>query len=251
MIFLYAPIAVLIIYSFNSGKGNVWQGFSLKWYGELFRDRAIMKATANTLIIALCASVISTIIGTVAAIGIHNYKGFKKKVMMNVSNIPIINPEIVTAVSLMFLFVFVGRIFNFEMGEVTVLLAHISFCVPYVLLNILPKLRQMDRHIFEAALDLGCNQRQAFFKVVVPEIIPGIVSGFLMAFTFSLDDYIITFFTRGSSFQTLPILIGSMLRKRVVPTINALSTILFLITLSVLLIINFKDIKKSKKENLK
>lgn len=241
MLFLYLPIFVLILYSFNDGKTSVWKGFTLKWYVELFNNSAIMSSLYNTVIIALLASVISTILGTTAAIGIYNMKRPLRTVVTNVSNIPIMNPEIVTGVSFMLLFAFLGSMFNFEMGFATVLIAHIGFCTPYVVLNVTPKLRQMDDSIYEAALDLGCNQRQAFFKAVLPEIMPGIISGFLMSLTYSLDDFVITYFTRGPKFQTLPIEIYTMLRRRISPTINALSTLLFVITIVLLIIVNVRE----------
>ena len=169
-----------------------------------------------------------------------------RSVVTNVSNIPIINPEIVTGVSFMLLFTFIGNIFNFEMGFATVLIAHISFCTPYVILNVMPKLRQMDNSIYEAALDLGCNQRQAFFKTVMPEIMPGVISGMLMSFTYSLDDFVITYFTRGPKFQTLPIEIYTMLKRRISPTINALSTLLFVITIVILIVVNIREHKAEK-----
>lgn len=246
MLFLYLPIAVLIVYSFNDGKTSVWKGFTLKWYAELFNNSAIMNSLYNTIIIAVLTAVISTILGTLAAIGIYNLKKPVRSVVTNISNIPIINPEIVTGVSFMLLFAFLGGVFNFEMGFVTVLIAHISFCTPYVVLNVMPKLRQMDNSIYEAALDLGCNQRQAFVKAVMPEIMPGIVSGFLMSFTYSLDDFVITYFTRGPKFQTLPIEIYTMLRRRISPTINALSTLLFVITIAILIIVNVRDYRAER-----
>ena len=247
MLFLYLPIFVLIAYSFNNGKTTVWKGFTFKWYSELFSSRVIMTSLYNTLTVAVLASLISTVLGTLAAIGINNYRGVKKRIITNVSNIQIINPEIVTGVSFMLLFAFVGTAIGFEMGFGTVLIAHISFCTPYVILNVSPKLRQMDRNTYEAALDLGCTQRQAFFKVVLPEIMPGVFSGMLMSFTYSLDDFIITYFTRGSKFQTLPIEIYTMLRKRISPTINALSALMFVITLTLLIIVNLRDKKETKK----
>ncbi len=246
MVFLYLPIAVLILYSFNSGKTSVWQGFTLKWYSELFNNSVIMNALYSTLIIAVLAAVISTILGTMAAIGINNFKGIKRSLIMNVSNIPIINPEIVTGISFMLMFSFAGTMLGFEMGFGTVLLAHISFCVPYVILNVMPKLRQMDPAIYEAALDLGCNPLKAFVKVVIPQILPGIFSGLLMSFSYSLDDFVITYFTRGARFQTLPIEIYTMLRRRISPTINALSALLFAITLSVLLLVYIRDRRVEK-----
>ncbi len=246
LIFLYLPIFVLILYSFNDGKTSVWKGFTLRWYRELFNSVPIMTSLKNTVIIAVLASVISTILGTLASVGIFNMKKPWKGIVTNVSNIPIINPEIVTGVSFMLLFVFVGNIFHFEMGFATVLIAHISFCTPYVVLNVMPKLRQMDYSIYEAALDLGCNERQAFFKTVIPEIMPGVISGLLMSFTYSLDDFVITYFTRGAKFQTLPIEIYTMLKRRISPTINALSTLLFVITITILIIVNIREVKIEK-----
>lgn len=243
MLFLYLPIAVLIIYSFNNGKTSVWKGFTFKWYAELFNNEAIMNSLYNTLIIAVLAALISTVLGTAAAIGINNFKGIRRSLITNLSNVPIINPEIVTGVSFMLMFSFAGTMLGFEMGFGTVLLAHISFCAPYVILNVMPKLRQMDPAIYEAALDLGCNPFSAFFKVVIPQILPGVLSGMLMSFTYSLDDFVITYFTRGSQFQTLPIEIYTMLRRRISPTINALSTLLFVVTLALLIIVNIRDRK--------
>lgn len=246
MLFLYIPIAVLIFFSFNSGKTTVWKGFSLKWYEQLFRDDNIMNALGNTLIIAVLASVFATILGTAAAIGISNFKGKKRIVIQNVSNIPIISPDIVTGVSLMLLFTFLGVLFNFEMGFFTVLLAHICFCVPFVVLNVMPRLRRMDSSIYDAALDLGCNQWQAFYKVIIHELMPGIFSGLLMSFTYSLDDFIITYFTRGAKFQNLSIEIYSMTHRRISPKINALSALLFLAVLIIMIIINLHDRHEEK-----
>lgn len=246
MVFLYLPIAVLIVYSFNDGKTSVWKGFTFKWYVELFNNDAIMSSLYNTLIIAALAALISTVLGTAAAIGINNFKGIKRSLIINLSNMPIINPEIVTGVSFMLMFSFAGTMLGFEMGFGTVLLAHISFCVPYVILNVTPKLRQMDPAIYEAALDLGCNPFKAFVKVVMPQIMPGVMSGLLMSFTYSLDDFVITYFTRGSRFQTLPIEIYTMLRRRISPTINALSTLLFVVTLAILIFVNIRDRRAEK-----
>lgn len=248
MIFLYIPIAVLILYSFNNGKTSVWKGFTFKWYIELFNNSSIMTSLYNTLIVAVLAAIFSTVLGTLAAIGIYNMKKPLRSIVTNVSNMPIINPEIVTGVSFMLLFTFLGNIFDFEMGFATVLIAHISFCTPYVILNVMPKLRQMDNSLYEAALDLGCSQGQAFFKVVIPEIMPGIVSGMLMSFTYSLDDFVITYFTRGPKFQTLPIEIYTMLKRRVSPTINALSTLLFVVTITILIIVNIRESKLNREK---
>ena len=246
ILLLYLPIAVLILFSFNSEKSFVFMGFSLKWYGELFKNELLMDSLVNTLQIAALASLISTVLGTMAAIGLKNLKGYKRRFALQVSNISIINPEIVTAISLGILFFAVSSKLGFEMGFWTVLLAHISFCVPYVILNVLPKLRQMDKHIYEAALDLGCPPGRAFFKVVVPEIFPGILSGFLISFSFSIDDFVITYFTRGSGFETLPIQIYSILQRRTNPSLNALSALLFLATLIILIALNIADMKSEK-----
>lgn len=246
MLFLYLPIFVLIIFSFNEGKTTVWKGFSLKWYEQLFRDDNIINALGNSLIIAVLASVFATILGTAAAIGINNFKGKKRLMIQSVSNIPIISPDIVMGVSLMLLFTFLGVLFNFEMGFVTVLIAHICFCVPFVVLNVMPLIRKMDQSIYDAALDLGCNQWQAFYKVVIHELMPGIFSGLLMSFTYSLDDFIITYFTRGAKFQNLSIEIYSMTHRRISPKINALSALLFLAILIIMVLINIRERHEEK-----
>ena len=246
MAFLYLPMIYLIAYSFNDGKTSVWKGFTLKWYDALFRDAQIMGSLKNTLIIAVLASVIATVLGTMAAIGIYNFKGGVRSAIQNVSNIPIINPEIVTGVSLMLLFTFAGVMLGFEMGFWTVLLAHIGFCTPYVILNVTPRIRQMDGSLYEAALDLGCSPVQAFFKVVLHELLPGIFSGFLISFTYSLDDFVITYFTRGSRFQTLPIQIYTMTHQRINPKANALSALMFVVIIVILIISNFATLRKSK-----
>ncbi len=243
MAFLYMPIGVLIAYSFNQSKSrSYWTGFTLKWYRDLFQNEQILSSLRNTLIIAIVASVAATIIGTAAAIGIDKFNKKLRSLIINITYIPIINPEIVTGVSLMLLFVFL----RFEFGFSTLIIAHITFNLPYVILNVLPKLKQMDKFIYEAALDLGCNPFKAFFKVVVPEIMPGIISGFLMAFTYSLDDFVISYFNTGAASQTLSITIFSMTRRKVSPEINALSTIIFIVVLTVLLIVNIYNSRKEK-----
>lgn len=247
LLFLYIPIFILIFYSFNDGKTTVFKGFTLKWYVELFKDTVIMNSLFNSFIVAISSAVSATILGTMAAIGIFAMKKKTGDLVMQVSNLPIINPEIVTGVSLMLMFVFFSGVLGFELGMGTVILAHISFSVPYVILNVLPKLRQMDKNIYEAAQDLGCSPSVAFRKVVIPEIMPGVVSGFLMAFTFSLDDFIITYFTRGTKFQTLPIEIYTMLRRRLSPKINALSTLMFFGVLIALILVNLKDYKQARR----
>ena len=243
MAFLYMPIGVLIAYSFNQSKSrSYWTGFTLKWYKDLFQNEQILSSLRNTLIIAVVASVVATILGTAAAIGIDKFNKKLRSIIINITYIPIINPEIVTGVSLMLLFVFL----RFEFGFSTLIIAHITLNLPYVILNVLPKLKQMDKFIYEAALDLGCSPFKAFFKVVVPEIMPGIISGFLMAFTYSLDDFVVSYFNTGAASQTLSITIFSMTRRKVSPEINALSTIIFIVVLSVLLAVNIYNSRKEK-----
>ena len=254
LLFMYLPILVLIIFSFNKSKsrGN-WTGFTFKWYGELFRNSQIKDALYNTLLIALLSSLAAVIIGTLAAIGIHNMKKYRKKVVMNLTYLPVLNPDIVTGVSLMILFVFIGSLINIKLGFFTMLLAHITFNIPYVILSVLPKLRQMNKNMYEAALDLGATSFYALRKVIVPEIMPGIISGFLLAFTLSIDDFVISYFTTGSGVSNLSITIYSMARTGVKPTINALSTLMFMAVLLLLAIINIRssrEEKKKKQDNL-
>lgn len=249
LLFLYLPIFVLIVFSFNETKSrSVFSGFTFDWYIKLFKNELILTSLRNTLIVSVSAAVIATLLGTVAAIGINAMKKPVKAAILNITNIPIINPEIVTGVSLMLLFVFFAARMNFEFGFGTLLIAHITFNVPYVILNVMPKFRQMNPHLYEAAQDLGCSPVKAFFKVVLPEILPGVVSGFLMSFTFSLDDFIISYFTSGATSQTLPITIYSMTRRKVSPEINALSTIIFVVVVVVLITKNIAENKASKKE---
>lgn len=250
LMFLYVPIFVLIVFSFNTTKSRtVMSGFTLEWYEKLFHNEIIMSSLLNTIIIAVLASIAATILGTAAAIGINSMKKLPKVLILNITNFPIINPEIVTGVSLMLLFVFFAARMNVEFGFATLLIAHITFDVPYVILNVMPKFGQMDPFLYEAAQDLGCSPVKAFFKVVLPEIMPGVVSGFLMSFTFSLDDFIISYFTSGSSTQTLPVTIYSMTRRKVSPEINALSTIIFVIVVIVLIVKNVAERRIENKEN--
>ena len=246
MIFLYTPILVMIIGSFNKGKTIVWKGFSLRWYESLFRDSNLMNALVNTLLVAVLASLFATILGTAAAIGISNFKGKKRAVIQNVSNISIISPDIVMGMSLMLLFTILGAILNFQMGFVTVLLSHISFCVPFVVLNVIPRIKRMDPSLYDAARDLGCSEWQAFRKVILHELMPGITSGFLISFTYSLDDFIITHFTQGTKFQNLSTEIYAMLRREIPPKINALSALLFLAIIIIMVIINLRDRHEEK-----
>ena len=234
-LFLYAPIIVLIVFSFNAGKSTAnWGGFSFKWYQALFNDRQIMKSLYYTIAVAFAASSIATVIGTFAAFGINHMKPMRQKVVMQVNNIPILNPDIVTGVALMTLF----SLMRFRLGFSTMLIAHITFCVPYVILSVLPKLRLMNQDTLNAALDLGATPWYAFRKVIIPEIMPGIISGFLMAFTLSIDDFVVSFFTTGGGVSNLSITIYSMARRGIKPIINALSTLMFISVLIMLLIIN-------------
>lgn len=236
--FLYVPILVLIVNSFNASKSRtVWTGFTLDWYRKLFTNKTIISSLGNTLLVAAIASVAATILGTMAAIGIYRMRKVSRSLIINVSYLPILSPEIVVGVSLMLLFV----AFNIEFGYTTLILSHITFCLPYVILNVLPKLRQMNRSLYDAAMDLGCNPMQAFWKVILPEIMPGVITGFLMAFTYSVDDFVISYFTYGATSQTLSITIFSMTRRKVSPEVNALSAIIFVVVLSVLLIMNIRD----------
>ena len=252
-LFLYAPILVLIFFSFNESKSRTnFTGFSLKWYQSLFQNETILNGLKNTLIVSVIAAVLATVLGTMAAIGIHNMRKKVKSLVMNATYIQVINPDIITGISLMLMFVFIKNAVGLNLGFVTVLLSHITFDVPYVILNVLPKLRQMDNSLYEASLDLGCPPIKSFFKAVVPQIMPGILSGFLMAFTFSLDDFVVTYFTSGSGYQTLTIVVESMTKRRVSPEINALSTIILGVVLFSLILINIKDAKdeeKRKKEH--
>ncbi|MGI6705719.1 MAG: ABC transporter permease [Clostridia bacterium] len=240
--FLYAPIIVLAVYSFNDSKSRAkWDGFTLKWYEQLFQDPQIMKALYYTVIIALLSALIATVIGTMAAIGIHNMGAFSKSLIMNFTYLPVMNPDIVTGISLMILFIFA----NLRLGFLTMLLAHITFNIPYVILSVLPKLQQLNKHLFEAALDLGATPYYALRKVILPEIMPGIVTGALLAFTLSIDDFVISFFTTGSGVSNLSITVYSMARRGINPKINAVSTLMFVSVLLLLVIVN----QRTSKEN--
>ncbi|WP_207640647.1 ABC transporter permease [Alkaliphilus transvaalensis] len=234
-LFLYAPILVLIIFSFNSSKSRgSWDGFTLNWYVEMFQDRQIMSALYVTLGIAVLSSIIATIIGTAAAIGIYNMNRFNKGIIMNLTYLPVLNADIVTGISLMLLLIFL----KIPLGFTSLLLAHITFNIPYVILSVLPKLRQLNKHLYEAALDLGASPLYALRKIIIPEIKPGIITGLLLAFTLSIDDFVISFFTTGSGVANLSITIYSMARRGINPKINALSTIMFLSVLTLLIIVN-------------
>lgn len=247
LIFLYAPILTMMVLSFNQSKSRTqWGGFTLQWYTQMFDSRSIMSALTTTLIIAFASALIATIIGTMAAISINAMKPVPKTVFMGITNIPMLNADIVTGISLMLAFI----AFGISLGFKTVLIAHITFNIPYVILSVMPKLKQTDRNTYEAALDLGATHIQAFFKVVFPDIMPGVLSGFLLAFTMSLDDFIITHFTKGAGINTLSTLIYSEVRRGIRPSMYALSSIIFLAVLILLIFVNFRSIKKPGKTAL-
>ncbi len=244
-VFLYAPIVTLIVLSFNASKTRAkWGGFTLKWYKNLFQNEAILQALWNTLAIAFLSALIATVIGTIACISINSMKKRNRAILMGITNIPMLNAEIVTGISLMLLFIS----FNMKFGFNTILLSHITFNIPYVILSVMPRMKQLNPSTYEAALDLGASHTVAFFKVVFPDIFPGILSGFLMAFTMSLDDFIITYFTKGPGIDTLSTKIYTEVKKGIKPEMYALSAIIFVSVLVLLLLINYspKD-KKNRK----
>lgn len=248
-LFLYSPIVVLIVYSFNDSRSRVkWGGFTVNWYRDLFNNELILDSLRITLEIAVLAALIATVIGTMAAVGIYSMNGRLRRWLLALNNIPMINPEIVTGISMMLMFVAIYRATGLlQPGFLTLLLAHITFCIPYVVLQVMPKLRQMNKHMYEAALDLGCHPLPAFFKVVLPEIMPGVITGSLMAFTMSLDDFVISYFNSGSTAQNLSVTIYSMTKKPITPEINALSTLMFGSVLVLLVIVNLRQIRDAKK----
>lgn len=254
-LFLYAPIIVMIIFSFNgTSSTSVLSGFSLQWYKALLEDESTLKALSNTVVLAVCSALIATVLGTAAAVGLDKFrKGPLRSGVMAVTNIPMMNPEIVTGISMMLLFVFVGKMVSNDavLGFGTLLIAHVTFNLPYIILNVLPKLRQTDRNLAEAAQDLGCKPVSAFFKVVLPSIMPGMITGMITAFTLSLDDFIISYFTSGPGFQTLPIAIFSMTKKRVKPDMYALSALIFVGILVLLILYNVAQAKSEEKSRKK
>lgn len=234
-LFLYAPILTLIVLSFNSSKTRAkWGGFTLKWYLQMFDNRAILQALSNTLIIALLSALIATVIGTIACISLQSMKRRNRALIMGITNIPMLNADIVTGISLMLLFLTFGMRFGF----MTILLSHITFNIPYVILSVMPRMKQLNPSIYEAALDLGASHIHAFFKVVFPDILPGILSGFLMAFTMSLDDFIITHFTKGPGIDTLSTKIYTEVKKGIKPEMYSLSTLIFVTVLILLFLVN-------------
>lgn len=235
-IFLYAPIITLIVLSFNKSKTRAkWGGFTLQWYTSLFENDTILQALWNTLVIALLSALVATLIGTIACIAMQGMKKRYRSILMGITNIPMLNAEIVTGISLMLLFIS----FGIKFGFMTILLAHITFNIPYVILSVMPRMKQLNPSTYEAALDLGASHMQAFFKVVFPDLLPGILSGFLMAFTMSLDDFIITHFTKGPGIDTLSTKIYTEVKKGIKPEMYSLSTIIFVTVLILLLLVNY------------
>lgn len=259
-LFLYAPILVLVVFSFNSSSSTaVWTGFTLDWYKELFQNELILGALWTTLAVSALASVLATIIGTAAAIGFQNFRRRSRTVCMAVNNIPLTNADIITGVSMMLLFLLAVDAWNgplrtllgeslpkLNLGFWSLLIAHITFNVPYVILSVTPKLRQLDPNIYEAAQDLGDHGLHAFGKVILPEILPGVVNGLLMAFTLSIDDFVISYFTAGAQTQTLSMVIYSMARKRVSPEINALSAIMFVVVVALMVLVNLRQASQER-----
>ena len=245
-IFMYAPIATLVVLSFNASKTRAkWGGFTTKWYTQLFSNSEIMQALYNTLLIALLSAVFATLIGTIAALSIQGMKKKSRAVLMSITNIPMLNAEIVTGISLMLLFL----TFKARFGFITILLSHITFNIPYVILSVMPRLKQLNPSVYEAALDLGASPWQAFFKVVFPDLLPGVMSGFLMAFTMSLDDFIITHFTKGPGVDTLSTKIYTEVKKGIKPEMYALSTLIFMTVLVLLILVNKAPKPKEKQKN--
>lgn len=253
-VFLYAPIAIMIFFSFNSSRSTAkFEGFSLRWYEELFQNEAVGEALKNTLLLAVLSAIIATVIGTAAAVGISKMKNkYAKGAITTITNFPMMNPDIVTGVAMLLLFTSVGTVLGIQgRSFITVLIAHITFNLPYVVLNVLPKIRQMDKHLPEAAMDLGCTPMQSFFKIELPNIMPGVFSGLLMSFTLSLDDFIITQFTKGEGFYTLPTYIYSMTKKTVKPDMYALSALMFIAVLVLLIATNVLQAKMDAKNEKK
>lgn len=253
-IFLYIPMVVLIVASFNTGKDiTQFESFTFQQYARLFQDSSLLQLLGNSLIVSILASFCATIFGTVAALGIHNLNPRMRKAAMTLTNIPMTNPDIVTGVSLSLLFVFVGTRMLGQRNSLTfwtLLIAHITFNLPYVILNVMPKLKQMDKSLTDAAMDLGCTPVQAFFRVTLHEIMPGIVSGAIMAFTMSLDDFVISYFVYGPSYVTLPVEIYNYTKKPLQPKIYALFTLLFAMILLLMILMNVLQARAERRKNL-
>ena len=245
LLFLYIPVAVLVVFSFNANRfGIQWGGFTLDWYRQLFNDRTIADAVRNTLLIGVVASSIATVIGTLAAVTINNMRKGTRKIVLTVSSLPVATPDIVIGVSLMILYLaFFGLVGGGHFGFGTLLLSHIVFCIPYVILTVLPRFRHMNPHIYEAAQDLGASPLRAFVQTVVPQLWPGIVTGFMLAFTMSIDDFMVSFFTTGSGVNNISLVVFTMARRGVNPTINALSSVMLAVVMTLLLIVNIRNKK--------
>lgn len=240
LIMMYAPVVLLMVFSFNDSKLPIWKGFTVEWYGKMAQDETIRQAFLYSIIIALISALVATFIGTLAAVGINQMRGWQKKMVINMTYIPLLSPDIVIGISMMMLF----TALKIPFGLVTLIISHITFSIPYVILSIMPKLKLMNYNLYEAALDLGATPTYAFKKVVLPEILPGVVAGGFIAFTLSLDDFVVSFFNKGAGVDTLPIKIYSMARKGVDPTINAISTLMFVVIITILIISNIKANKQ-------
>lgn len=243
--FLYLPIFTLIVFAFNSGKTMArWGGFSLQWFEALFRDKIIMESLANSISLAVTSTLIAVVVGTIAAIGINEYKKVKKTVIINLTYVPIMNADIVTGISMLLVFIFM----RFDRGYGTVLISHIMFNIPFVIFAVLPKLRTLDPHLYEAAIDMGAKPRQAIWKVIIPQLTPGIMTGAVIAFTMSFDDFVITYFSAQGQVNTLSTHIYSMAKIGINPKINALSALMFVFVITLLVIINIKSFRKQPVE---
>ena len=254
-VFLYAPMLVLMIASFNTGKDITdFEGFTFMRYAEVFQDRSLLSLLGNSILVSILASAIATVFGTLSAVGIYNLRPKMRKTVMSLTNIPMTNPDIVTGISLSLLFVFVGSNLLHQRNSLTfwtLLIAHVTFNLPYVILNVMPKLHQMDHSLHDAAMDLGCTPIQSFFKVTIPEIMPGIISGAIMAFTMSLDDFVISYFVTGLDFITLPVEIYNYTKKQLQPKIYAMFTMLFLLTFILMVTMNLLQIRQDKRKQPK
>lgn len=245
LLFLYIPVAVLVVFSFNANRfGIQWGGFTLDWYRQLFNDRIIADAVRNTVVIGLLSSTFATLMGTLAAVAIHHMRKGTRKMVLTLSSLPVATPDIVIGVSLMILYLaFFGLVGAGQLGFGSLLLSHIVFCVPYVILTVLPRFKHMNPHIYEAAQDLGASPFRAFIQVVVPQLMPGIVTGFMLAFTMSIDDFMVSFFTTGSGVNNISLVVFSMARRGVNPTINALSSVMLAVVMTLLLLVHLRNKK--------
>ncbi len=249
-LFMYAPIVLLMIFSFNNSKSrSVWHGFSMKWYLRLLKDDTIIHSLQVTVAVSLLAALFATILGTLAAIGIFNMPRRRRRLMMTANNVPMMNPDIILGVSLMLMFIFMAQtlhLYMFRLGFLTLLIAHITFDTPYVILSVMPRLRQIDIKQYEAARDLGASVFQAYRYIIFPQILPGVITGAILSFTLSIDDVVVSYFTSGPTTETLGVIIFGMTRRHISPEINALCTLMFIVVLVLLLVINFRELKNAK-----